>query len=128
MTVQQIGKYRVDRRIGGGGMGSVYQAHDPVLDRTTDRGSHRRHGIALRGHEHQVVAATSADDAGLDSAPQQRAVVRRLPAAAGVEGRPVEDDALGRAVQDHGVPLAQRLVRELEPGGPAVGVRAHAAQ
>jgi eukaryotic-like serine/threonine-protein kinase len=28
-----LGAYRIDRRIGAGGMGEVYRAHDPRLDR-----------------------------------------------------------------------------------------------
>jgi serine/threonine-protein kinase len=32
-TVQKIGRYRVDGRIGTGAMGEVYQAYDPVIDR-----------------------------------------------------------------------------------------------
>ena len=64
-----------------------------VLDGAAHGGSDRRHRVAVEGHEVLVVAASHVDDAGLDTAPQQHAVVRRLSAAAGVEGRAVEHDA-----------------------------------
>ena len=63
-----------------------------VLERAADGGARRRERVALGGDQVQVVALARADDAGLYAAPEQHAVVRRLAAAAGVEGGPVEDD------------------------------------
>ena len=75
-------------RISGGTAG--------VLDRAAHRRTDRRERVALGRHQLEIVALADADDAGLHAAPEQHAVVGRLPAAAGVEGRPVEHDALGR--------------------------------
>jgi len=79
--------------------------------------------------EHEVVALTDADDAGLHAAPQKHAVVGRLATAAGVERRSVQHDTgfvrLGSAVQDGGVPLTQRLVGELEPMGAPMPLLVH---
>src|SRR5262245_26717899 len=33
MSEQRVGKYRVVERIGRGGMGMIFKAHDPILDR-----------------------------------------------------------------------------------------------
>ena len=33
MELQQLGKYRIDARIGQGAMGEVFRAHDPVINR-----------------------------------------------------------------------------------------------
>ena len=32
--IQQLGKYRIIELVGRGGLGTVYKAHDPMLDRT----------------------------------------------------------------------------------------------
>ena len=67
-----------------------------VLDRAAHRRPDRRHRIALgAARSTQVVALADADDARLHAAPEQHAVVGRLAAAARVERRPVEHDALG---------------------------------
>ena len=82
-------------------------------------------GVALLRHEPQVVTAAGPDDAGLDAAPEQHAVVGGLSAAAGVEGGAVQDDALRIDVENHRVPLAQRGVSEVESLGAALVISTH---
>jgi predicted TIM-barrel fold metal-dependent hydrolase len=51
----------------------------------------------------------------VSSLSQQHAVIGRLAAAAGIERRPVQDDALGVGREHRGVPFAERLVVQFEP-------------
>ena len=75
--------------------------------RTTCPGAER---ITVPGHQVEVVALARVHDAGLHTTPQQHPVVRRLTAAAGIEGRPVEHDPVWSGVKHDRVPFAQRLV------------------
>jgi hypothetical protein len=63
----------------------------------------------------EIVALPDAHDAGLDPAPEQNAVVGRLAAAARVEGRLVQDDAVGPGREHGRVPVPQGLVVEFKP-------------
>ena len=94
-----------------------------VLQRTAHRRPGRGQRVAVRGQQVEVVALARAHDPGLHPAPQQDAVVGRLAAAARIERGPVEHDPLlGVGIEHDGVPLAQRLVRELEPVGAAMAI------
>src|SRR5579859_2950698 len=92
------------------GVGAHQRGAPVVLERAADRGAWWRQRVTLGRDQVQVVALARAGDAGLHPAPQQHAVIGRLAAAAGVERRPVQDDALGVGREHGGVPLAQRLV------------------
>ena len=77
-------------------------------------------GSVSSGTQVDVVRALArVHDPGLHAAPQQHAVVRRLAAAARVEGGPVENDPVRSGVEHHRVPLAQRLVVKVKPMCPA---------
>ena len=85
-----------------------------------------RQRVAVERHQELVVAPPHVDDPRLDATPEQHAVIRWLAAAAGVEGRAVEDDPeLGIGVQDGRLPLAQRRVGQLEPMGARRGRHAY---
>lgn len=84
-----------------------------VLNGSGDNAADRGKGIAVSGNEPQVVDAASVDDARLHAAPEQHAVVGRLPAAAGVEGRSVEHDPVVGGCRDNDrLPFAKRGVAE----------------
>ena len=51
-----------------------------------------RNRVALGRDQVELVALAGADDAGAHAAPEQHALVRRLPTAAGIERRPVQHD------------------------------------
>ena len=108
---------QVQRRVG------AHQRGAPVvLDGAADGGAGRRQRVTLGGHQPLLaVRLAGVDDAGLDAAPQQHAVVRRLAAPAGVERGAVEHDPALAGGQHDGVPLAQRGVVELEALGAHQG-------
>jgi hypothetical protein len=86
-----------------------------VIEATVDACAGRRQGVSLGRQEVEVVTLARADDPSPDIAPQQHAVIGRLPAAAGIERGPVQNDALiGVSKQHSGAPLADRGVVEVE--------------
>ena len=97
-----------------------------VLDRAADRGARRRHRIAVGRDQVQVIALAGAGDAGLHAAPQQHALVRRLAAAAGVEGRPVQDDAVLAGLRARRRPTRAASGRRARAGGCATAFRSSA--
>jgi len=104
------------------GVGAHQRRTTCVLDRAAHSRTDRRERVTLKRHKPQVLALVDSGDPGLHSAPEEHAVVGRLAATAGVEGRPVQHDALGVDVDHHGVPLAKGLVGEFEPGRSAMVV------
>ena len=78
--------------------------------RTAHGGAGRRDRVGLVGDQVEVIGLAGAHDAGLHPAPQQHAVVRRLAAAARIEGRTVKHDPVRAGGQHYGVPLAQGLI------------------
>ena len=96
-------------------MGAHQRGPALVFDGAADRGAGRRQRVAFGRDQVEVIALARADDPGLHAAPQQHAVIGRLAAAARIERRPVQDDALGVGREHRGVPFPQRLVVQLEP-------------
>ena len=75
----------------------------------------RGQGVSLGWQEVEIVTPARADDPSPDIPPQEHAVIGRLPAAAGIERGPVQNDALIGVSQQHGsAPLADRGVVEVE--------------
>src|SRR5215211_1426107 len=75
-------------------MSTHQQASTLVIEGSPDSHSRRRQRVVLMRNEVDVVSQPRAHDAGLDTAPEQHTLVRRLPAATRVERRPVEHDAV----------------------------------
>src|SRR5215469_2759260 len=94
------------------------RAHErgtPIIShRATHCRASRGHRVAIGGYQVKVVAFPGPLDPGLYASPEQHAQVRRLTAATRVEGRPVKHDAVLAGMQHDRVPLAQRLIGELE--------------
>jgi pimeloyl-ACP methyl ester carboxylesterase len=110
---QKLGRYRIESRIGAGGMGEVYRAHDPSLGRDVAikivrtegsdpalnaRFTREARALAALSHPNIVAIYELAAAQGMAYAVTELLAGRTLRDVLR-EGRPSQDDALGWAAQ-----------------------------
>jgi hypothetical protein len=99
------------------GMGTHQAGAALVIESTVDARARWGQRVSLSRQEVEVITLARTDNPSPDIPPQQYAVIRRLPTAAGIERGPIQHDPLiGIGEQNAGVPIANRGVLEIRGG------------